>query len=1252
VTTVASTTTNALGQYSFGYLESGTYDVVVTAPPSGTNVDAIAGSGATSQTRINATDVQIVMTNAQSSSANQFVVAQSKPAPVTISISPDVRSAGDPQFTLTVNGTSFSTCSVVRVDGLDRATTFVNSGQLTAVIPATDQGAGGTKTITVFTPAPGGGTSNGQTLTINGTPDTTPPVVTVTSPTGGEAWGAGTSHAITWTATDDVVVSTVDLALSTDGGSTFPTTIATGLANTGTFAWTVPLMLTSTARVRVHAFDGSGNMGSDSSHTNFSITGWTVTASAGPNGSIAPSGVVAVADGATPAFTITPVAGYHVQDVLVNGGSVGAVTAYTFPAVHANQTIAASFAINTYTLTLGTSGSGSVAAVPNQLTYDHGTNVQITADAGRELELRLLDGRCLGQRESPERADGREQEHHRELRPAHLHLEPAAHRRLDHGRELDTRAHGAGCERRADLQQWRSLGHRDGRTHADRGADPREREHEHLVPGQLARDAHAGRRGRAGPERVGRIHAAVHGHSATVTLAIASGATGQIDGTTVLAGGAHRLTALDANSLVYRTGSRCQAGVSFAGSAFGIVNLNSVEFQAGSLYQHIAGANPFGAGAPSSVVTFLPGSRYRMDGPNTPSMSGRTYGDFEYNNGSTISPTGGSPVTCDSFTVSQGVFNLGLTGGAFIRGDVHVKPGATLGVNPASGTPVFSLAGIAPQSVDIQGTLNSTSNAVLDVNTSAGVALVTDLAWSGSLSFTNGRIVTGSRTLSLATSSTVSGAAQGSGWVHGNFRKNYAAGSFSSTLPVGDASTYAPVDISGTGAGGGFALTASTTAGDHPNVGTSGLDVARSLNRFWLLAPSNGAGANWSATFQYATADLDGSADPLTFVGRAWNGSAWSPLTINAATPNSIQPSGLTSATPTQYAFGDLPSFTITASAGANGSIVPSGSVSVTSGANQAFTITPSAGFHVDDVLVDGGSIGAVTSHTFNNVTANHTIAASFAGDARTLTVNVVGGGSVLKNPDLPSYPNNSSVQVTGVGDVGWAFSAWSGDLVSTTNPENLLMDAAKNITATFLDIAAPTVAVTSPDGGEVLNVGVSSNLTWTASDNAAVTSVDLELSRSGSGGPWESIVASIANAGTFSWIPTSPVTGNALLRVTARDAAGNSAQDVSNAEFSIAAGAGVGDGGVTEFALAPVQPNPVRGSGRFLFAMPREANVHLGVHDVQGRELLVLADGTFPAGRHSVDWSGVASRLDPGLYFVRFTVPGRTVTRRFVLMR
>src|SRR5262249_1895037 len=66
---------------------------------------------------------------------------------------------------------------------------------------------------------------------------------------------------------------------------------------------------------------------------------------------------------------------------------------------------------------------------------------------------------------------------------------------------------------------------------------------------------------------------------------------------------------------------------------------------------------------------------------------------------------------------------------------------------------------------------------------------------------------------------------------------------------------------------------------------------------------------------------------------------------------------------------------TITASASAGGSISPSGAVSVTAGANQAFAITPTACFSVADVIVDGSSVGAVTSYTFNNVQANHTIA-------------------------------------------------------------------------------------------------------------------------------------------------------------------------------------------------------------------------------------------------------------------------------------
>ena len=69
---------------------------------------------------------------------------------------------------------------------------------------------------------------------------------------------------------------------------------------------------------------------------------------------------------------------------------------------------------------------------------------------------------------------------------------------------------------------------------------------------------------------------------------------------------------------------------------------------------------------------------------------------------------------------------------------------------------------------------------------------------------------------------------------------------------------------------------------------------------------------------------------------------------------------------------------TIKATSGANGSISPSGWASVREGWDQTFTITPDKGYAVAKVLVDGKSVGAVTSYTFKNVTKDHTIEAVF----------------------------------------------------------------------------------------------------------------------------------------------------------------------------------------------------------------------------------------------------------------------------------
>ena len=70
--------------------------------------------------------------------------------------------------------------------------------------------------------------------------------------------------------------------------------------------------------------------------------------------------------------------------------------------------------------------------------------------------------------------------------------------------------------------------------------------------------------------------------------------------------------------------------------------------------------------------------------------------------------------------------------------------------------------------------------------------------------------------------------------------------------------------------------------------------------------------------------------------------------------------------------------YTIKATAGAGGSIAPSGNVSVREGRDQTFTITPDKGYAVANVKIDGKSIGAVKSYTFENVSRTHTIEVIF----------------------------------------------------------------------------------------------------------------------------------------------------------------------------------------------------------------------------------------------------------------------------------
>ena len=92
---------------------------------------------------------------------------------------------------------------------------------------------------------------------------------------------------------------------------------------------------------------------------------------------------------------------------------------------------------------------------------------------------------------------------------------------------------------------------------------------------------------------------------------------------------------------------------------------------------------------------------------------------------------------------------------------------------------------------------------------------------------------------------------------------------------------------------------------------------------------------------------------------------------------------------------------TIMASAGANGSIDPSGVVSVDHCASRDFIITPASGYQISDVKVDGTSVGAISSYKFIDVTANHAIEAAFSKVTIQPQPNPGGG----KTPSAPPTP-------------------------------------------------------------------------------------------------------------------------------------------------------------------------------------------------------------------------------------------------------
>ena len=231
----------------------------------------------------------------------------------------------------------------------------------------------------------------------------------------------------------------------------------------------------------------------------------------------------------------------------------------------------------------------------------------------------------------------------------------------------------------------------------------------------------------------------------------------------------------------------------------------------------------------------------------------------------------------------------------------------------------------------------------------------------------------------------------------------------------------------------------------------------------WLTITSGGSGTG-SGTVQYSVA-ANTSASPRT---------ASSTIAGNVFT---VTQAGTSSST-----------FTITASSGANGTVSPAGTSSVTSGAAKTYTITPNSGYRVASVLVDGASVGAVTTYTFSNVRANHRISATFAANTTNYTITgSCGSGGTISPAGAVTVASGTSKAFTITPNSGYKVASILVDgasvgAVTTYTFGNVTANHTIAVTFTW-STSASTYTITASSGanGTVSPAGASSVASGTA---------------------------------------------------------------------------------------------------------------------------------------------------------------------------
>lgn len=358
----------------------------------------------------------------------------------------------------------------------------------------------------------------------------------------------------------------------------------------------------------------------------------------------------------------------------------------------------------------------------------------------------------------------------------------------------------------------------------------------------------------------------------------------------------------------------------------------NLQFNSATLFSALSASNTFNAlGNSTATVTFaragaqtipttnvtypnlvLAGNNVKTPGAGTLTV----LGSLTVSNGTTFATNTNNPAisVAGSITINTGGIYTGGSGAVGVSGDF------TNNGTFNAGTSTVTFTGTSATQA-IGGTSTTTFNNLVINKASNDLTINTTPTINGTLTFTSGRIITGANAVDLATAATIA-TPSATSYVVGNFRKNYAAGAnlayfAGNNFPVGDLTSFTPVNISAGTTTTAGSLTVATFTPDHPQVTTpiasTGIAATQSVNRYWRLANAGlTVGTALTATFTFVAGDIDAGAATANFVVQRYDGTNWNPTSLVAANPLNTQVSNITplAAGSNDFAIGNpLPGF-------------------------------------------------------------------------------------------------------------------------------------------------------------------------------------------------------------------------------------------------------------------------------------------------------------------------------------------------------